>query len=76
MQYVQSDEYAIAKAKQEDILRNSDFKNWTIVRPYITYSDERLQLGFFEKELWLYRAIKGKTIIFPSDIYEKTTTLT
>lgn len=24
----------------------------------------------------MYRAIKGKTIIFPSDIYEKTTTLT
>ncbi|RGM68192.1 NAD-dependent epimerase/dehydratase family protein [Agathobacter rectalis] len=75
-QYIQSDEYAIAKAKQEDILRNSDFKNWTIVRPYITYSDSRLQLGFFEKELWLYRAIKGKTIIFPSDINEKITTLT
>lgn len=75
-QYIQSDEYAIAKAKQEDILRNSDFRNWTIVRPYITYSDLRLQLGFFEKELWLYRAIKGKTIIFPRDIYEKNTTLT
>ena len=26
LQYVQSDEYAIAKAKQEDILRNSDFR--------------------------------------------------
>lgn len=62
-QYIQSDEYAIAKAKQEDILRNSDFKNWTIVRPYITYSDSRLQLGFFEKELWLYRAIKWGDVL-------------
>lgn len=34
-----------------------------------------ITISFFEKELWLYRAIKGKTIIFPSDIYEKTTTL-
>lgn len=48
-QYVQSDGYAIAKAKQEDILRNSDFINWTIVRPYITYLDARLQLVFLKK---------------------------
>lgn len=48
-QYVQSDGYAIAKAKQEDILRNSDFINWTIVRPYITYSDARLQLVFLKR---------------------------
>lgn len=57
--YLRSDEYALAKAREEDILRNSGHKNWTIIRPYITYSSERLQLGFWEKEAWLQRAIRG-----------------
>lgn len=57
--YLQSDEYALAKAREENILRNSGHKNWTIIRPYITYSSERLQLGFWEKEVWLQRAIRG-----------------
>lgn len=50
------DEYAITKAHQENLLINSKNKNWTIIRPYITYSEQRLQLGTFEKEDWLYRA--------------------
>ena len=43
--YIQSDEYAIRKAKQENLLLNSKEENFTIVRPYITYNKERLQLG-------------------------------
>ena len=49
-EFLSSDEYAITKARQEDILRKSGKKNWTIIRPYITYSNERLQLGVLEKE--------------------------
>lgn len=75
-EYLKTDEYALAKARQEDLLRNSGRTNWTILRPYITYSDQRLQLGVYEKELWLYRALHGKTVIFPSAIAEKYTTLT
>ncbi|MFI3163953.1 MAG: NAD-dependent epimerase/dehydratase family protein [Bacillota bacterium] len=36
-EYLKTDEYALAKARQEDILFNHNNKNWTIVRPYITY---------------------------------------
>ncbi len=75
-EYVQTDEYALAKARQEDLLRNSGKLNWTIIRPYITYSDIRLQLGFQEKEVWLYRALHGRSIVFNTDIADKTTTLT
>lgn len=75
-QYLTTDEYALAKAKQENILQQSSHKNWTIIRPYITYGLERLQLGVFEKEDWLYRAIQGKPIIFCKEINNKTTTLT
>lgn len=75
-EYLKTDEYALSKARQENILKNSNYNNWTIVRPYITYSNERLQLGVFEKEQWLFRALRGKTILFFKDIAEKKTTLT
>lgn len=75
-QYLRSDEYALAKARQENLLCDSGRKNWTIVRPYITYAEERLQLGVLEKEAWLFRAMQGRTIVFSSDIAERTTTLT
>lgn len=74
--YLQSDEYALAKAREENILRNSGHKNWTIIRPYITYSSERLQLGFWEKEVWLQRAIRGGTIVWFNDVASRITTLT
>ena len=75
-EFLTSDNYALAKARQERFLRNSGRTNWTIVRPYLTYSEQRLQLGFFEQGSWLMRAIKGKTIVFSEDMASKYTTLT
>jgi len=74
--YVHSDEYAIRKAKQENILLKSEKHNFTIVRPYITYNNERLQLGIFEKEVWLQRALSNKTIVVNNSVLSKYTTLT
>ena len=74
--FLSTDEYALAKARQENLLLESGRKNWTIIRPYITYSDDRLQLGTLEKEEWIYRALCQKTIVFSKDISEKLTTLT
>lgn len=75
-EYLKTNEYALSKAREENILINSNYNNYTIVRPYITYGDERLQLGVFEKEEWLFRALRGKNILFFKDIAEKKTTLT
>lgn len=75
-EYLATSEYALTKARQEDILKSSSKKNWTIIRPYITYSEIRLQLGTLEKENWLYRALKGRTIVFSEDINKCYTTLT
>ena len=75
-EYLKTDEYALSKARQEKILEESGYLNWTIIRPYITYSKERLQLGIYEKEDWLYRVLNGKTIIFSKDIEKYKTTLT
>lgn len=75
-EYLSTDEYALTKARQENILRESGKTNWTIIRPYITYSEIRLQLGVNEKETWLYRALHGHTIVFSEDIAKNYTTLT
>ncbi len=73
--YLRTDEYGLTKARQENILRESGFSNYTIIRPYITYDDYRLQLGVLEKEEWLYRALHKRTIIFPKDVFDKFTTM-
>lgn len=75
-EFVSSNEYSISKAQQENMLYSSSKKNWTIIRPYITYSEKRLQLGNLEKEEWLFRALQGKTIVFSRDINDCITTLT
>lgn len=74
--YLKTDEYALAKAREENVLFYSRHKNWTIIRPYITYNTERLQLGAIEKDLWLYRAMHGRSIPFPKDVAACQTTMT
>lgn len=74
--FLSTDEYSLTKARQENLLLKSEKKNWTIIRPYITYSEDRLQLGSLEKENWLYRALNGRTILFSEDLCPKLTTLT
>lgn len=73
--YLATDEYALAKARQENILLNTKKRNWTIIRPYITYNINRLQLGAYEKEDWLYRVLQGRALVVTKDIMEKVTTL-
>ena len=50
--YLKTDEYALAKAREENILFCSGKKKRTIIHPYITYNTERLQLGAIEKDIW------------------------
>ena len=75
-EYLKTNEYALAKAREEDILFKSGKKNFTIIRPTITYNTYRLQLGVLEKESWLYRALQGRSIVFSEDINDKLTTMT
>ncbi len=75
-EYLKTDEYALTKARQENYLFNSGKTNWTIVRPYITFGSNRLQLGVLEKEHWLSRALTNRTVLFQRDIAAHVTTLT
>jgi len=74
--YLATDEYALTKARQENILFASAHKNWTVIRPYITYSKDRLQLGTMEKEDWLFRTLQGKKILMTEELLACKTTLT
>ena len=74
--FLQTDSYAITKARQEDALMQRPLKNWTIIRPYLTFSDNRLQLGVMEKEHWLIPALNNRPIVFSRDIAAHYTTMT
>lgn len=73
--YLKTDEYALEKAREENVIISGTFHNWTIIRPSITYNTERLQMPIGEKEEWLYRAVKGKSIIFPKELAHVKTTM-
>ena len=74
-EFLSTNRYALRKAREEDMLRASGMTNYTIIRPYITYSNRRLQLGIYEKEEWLYRVLNDKPLIMSEGILDKTTTL-
>lgn len=73
-EYLKTDEYALRKAREEDLLRK--YPNATIIRPSVTYNDCRLQLGVYEVEDWLDRVFCDRTIVFSRDIARHLTTMT
>lgn len=73
--FLNSGDYSIYKAQQEDMLRNSGKDNWTILRPAITYSKRRFQLTTLEAKVLVYRMLRGKTVVLPEPAMDKLATL-
>ncbi len=69
--FLSSDDYSLEKARQEQILYDSKFKNYTIIRPSITFSQHRFQLGTIEADIIIHRTLKNKPIIFPTEMLDK-----
>ncbi|MFZ2657493.1 MAG: NAD-dependent epimerase/dehydratase family protein [Victivallales bacterium] len=65
--FLATEDYALYKARQEDILQNSKYDNWTIVRPAITYSKYRFQLVTLEAPIVVARALKGLPLVLPNE---------
>ncbi len=63
--FVSFEEYSIYKAEEEDLLRSSEYRHFTIVRPAVTYSQCRFQLTTLEANVLIYRMLHGKTVILP-----------
>lgn len=70
-----SNDYCIHKAKAENLLWASDYKNFTIVRPATTFSNLRFQLVTLEAANTVGRAMKGKKVVLPSQAKDKPATL-
>ena len=61
-EYLKTDEYALSKARQEEIIYRSGFSNYTIIRPSVTYNTYRLQIGKEECLKQSYNVVIGKSI--------------
>lgn len=70
-----SDDYCMFKARSENMLWLSGYKNWTIVRPATTFSKMRFQLVTLEARDVVGRARKGKKIVVPIQAKDKPATL-
>lgn len=73
--YLNSNDYSLYKARQEDMLHASGRKNYTILRPAITYSKNRFQLTILEAPTVVYRMRKGKTLVLPEEAMDKQATM-
>ena len=71
-----SDDYSIYKARGEYVLRALPRRNWTIVRPSITFSTYRYQLVTLEAPLVVGRADCGKAVVLPETARNVQGTLT
>ena len=58
-------DYSLYKAEGERVLRAVGKKNWSIIRPAITYSVGRYQLVTCEANVVYTRAMAGKTVLLP-----------
>ncbi len=74
-EFMATDDYALYKAREEDMLRNSGKTNWTICRPATTFSTGRYQLVTLEAEHFVHRMRMGKTVVLPKEAMDKEATL-
>ena len=73
--FVTYKEYSIYKAEQEDFIRASGYKNFTIVRPAITYSKRRFQLTTLEANAIIHRMKEGKVVTLPAGAMDHQATM-
>ncbi len=65
------DDYAIPKARGERYLTSLPQKNWTIIRPIISFTHFRLDLVTVGAYAILYRTKAGKEIPLPAEVKDK-----
>lgn len=60
--------YCYEKARIEETLRQSKYKNWTIIRPGMTMNNNHFYWGNWIDEEWSFRIVHGKTVVIPRDM--------
>ena len=74
--YLATDDYSLLKARGENILKASPYKNWTAVRPSCVYSKRRFQLCTLEANVIIPRARQHKPVILPQEARSVQATMT
>lgn len=73
--FLATDDYALAKARQEDIIHASGCKNFTILRPAPTFSRLKYQLVSMEANSFINRALEHRTVVLPEPALDKQATM-
>lgn len=73
--FLATDDYALAKARQEDIIHASRCKNFTILRPAPTFSSRKYQLISMEANSFINRALEKRTVVLPEPAMHKQATM-
>lgn len=73
--FISSEDYSLYKARGEEVLKASEFANWTAIRPAITYSKRRFQLVTLEADVIIERARHGKTVLIPHQAMDVQATM-
>ena len=74
-EFLATDDYALYKAKGENVLLASDYNNWTAIRPAITYSKRRFQLVTLEALHVVGRTLRGKKLLLPKEAKDVQATM-
>lgn len=68
-EFLEKEDYALAKARAENFIRNeSDAKNYTIVRPVISFSDKRLDIVTVNNVSFIMEKMKNNGTVFLPEI--------
>ena len=72
--FLREEDYALSKSRAERFLRDNPYpKNWTIVRPVISFSDKRLDLVLTNSVDCFREALaKGTPLVLPAEARELT----
>ena len=69
--FLREDNYAIPKSKGERYIASTGRKNWTVIRPLISFSHYRLDLVTVGGHAILFRPKAGKRLLLPADCRDK-----
>lgn len=68
--------YHIKKSAGDQVIMNSPYRHWTLIRPSLTFNTGKVTLLGYAKEIWLWRYLHDLTVVIPENVLDKKTTIT
>ena len=67
-EFIETENYAMPKLRCEAFLKSRPKKNWTIVRPVISFSNRRFDLFMYTGQMIISKAKNKEKIVLPIDV--------